>query len=344
MYNYYYLNTQKKIAHLNYVSYLLAPNLISNKELVKRYPEYTEEQIFKNTGINKRYAIDKGGLTSDFATKCGEKFFSEFPVKKEDIDFLIFCTEGPDYIAPATSCIIQHKLGLSTTIGTIDLSFGCSGYTYGLSIAKAIVESGMAKNVLFITADIPTQVLPPKDAHLHFLFSDGATTTLITLEEKGQSIGNFTFGTNGAGEENLRVRNSAFCEPKNSNWYNNNSNKDLPVGRMEMNGEAIFRFSIDKVPQLIEQVLDKNNCKQDDIDLFIFHQASSIILKSLKRKLKIPDEKFFSNLADVGNTVSASIPIAFVEAKKQGIIKPNMKILIAGFGIGYSWSGTIIQT
>jgi 3-oxoacyl-[acyl-carrier-protein] synthase-3 len=331
-------------AYLNYVSYLLAPNCITNEDLAKRFPEYTPEKIFKNTGIKKRFAVDEETLSSDFATACGEKFFQEFPVKKEDIDFLIFCTECPDYVAPATSCIIQHKLGLPISVGTMDLSFGCSGYSYGLSMAKALVESRMAQNVLFVTADIPTEFLPPNNTLLNLLFSDGASANLISLERTGRQLTNFVFGTDGSGERNLMIKNSAFKEAKSADWYNDSENSNLPVGRMEMNGEAIFRFSLERVPELVKEILQKNNCKFGEIDLFVFHQASRIILKSLQRKLNIPEEKFFTNLADVGNTVSASIPIALVEAEKQRKIKPSMKILIAGFGVGYSWSGTILKT
>ncbi len=330
-------------AHLNYVSYLLAPEKVTNADLVRLYPTYTEAQIFKNTGIHTRYRVHPGSLSSDFATACGEDFFRKFPVRKEDIDFLIFCTEGPDYIAPAASCLIQHKLGLRKNIGTFDLTFGCSGYTYGLSMAKSLVESGMAKNVLFITADIPSTVVSPLDPHLNFLFSDGASASLISAKPEGAAIGHFEFGTDGSGEYSLRVRHSAYREPRGSDWHTDPAHEGLPVGRMEMNGEEIFRFSLREVPPLVESVLHKNGLSTDDTQLFIFHQASQIILKSLGRKLRLPAEKLYSNLAEVGNTVSASIPIAYASALSAGALAPGSKLLLAGFGIGYSWSGTVIE-
>ena len=343
VHKYYNWVYQQKTAYLNHVSYLLAPHAVTNADLALRFPEYTEAQIFKNTGIHTRYTVTKGMLPSDFGTAGGEVFFQKFPVKKEDIDFLIFCTEGPDHFAPATSCIIQDKLGLPTSIGTIDLAFGCSGYTYGLSFAKALVESGMATNVLLITAEMSTTILSPETPLLHFLFSDAASASLISCKPTGNRIGHFTFGTDGSGATKLRSVNSGLAAPRDVDWYDDPRNEGLVTGRMEMDGEEIFRFSLREVPQLIEQVLEKNGCVMEDIDLFIFHQASSIILKSLKRKLKIPDERFFSNLAEVGNTVSASIPVAYAEALKQGKIRKGMKILLAGFGVGYSWSGTVIH-
>ena len=330
-------------AYLNFVSYTLAPNKVTNTDLSNSFTDFSEEKIWKSTGIKNRYTIDPFTRISDFGAECAEAFFEQYPIKKEEIDFLIFCTECPDYMGPATSCIVQHKLNLSTNTGTIDLAFGCSGYTYGLSMAKALIESGMANNILFITADIPTQVLSKEDAHLHFLFSDGASASLISSRAEGYRIGDFIFGTDGAGESKLLSKNSAFYEPKTSEWYKEQINEGLLHGRMQMDGEDVFRFSLREVPRLVNSILTKNNCQQDDIDLFVFHQASTIILKSLKRKLRIPDERFFCNLAEVGNTVSASIPIALCDAFSQGKIKPGMKVLIAGFGIGYSWSGTIIQ-
>lgn len=336
------MHTERPIAYLNYVSYLLAPNKVSNEDLAKRFPKYTPEQIFKNTGIHTRYAVDEGTLSSDFGTACGEKFFQEFPVKKEDIDFLIFCTEEPDYTAPAASCIVQHKLGLPTSIGTFDSAFGCSGYTYGLSMAKALVESGMAKNVLFITTEMPLQAISIWDDVLHLLFSDASSISFISTRIVGQKIQNFIFGTDGSGEKSLRSISSSYKKERLN--LDEIDKIHLRSGRLEMDGEAIFRFTLREIPSHIEKIILNNKLSLEDIDLFIFHQASQVILKSLKRKLNIPDEKFFTNLADVGNTVSASIPIALVEAEKQKKIKPGMKILIAGFGIGYSWSGTILET
>jgi 3-oxoacyl-[acyl-carrier-protein] synthase-3 len=335
---------EKKEAYLNFVNYLLAPNQLTNESLSKKFPNFSEERILKTTGINYRYSVGNNLVSSDFATTCANIFFQNYLINKEEIDFLIFCTECPDYLGPATSCIVQNKLGLSTQIGTFDLAFGCSGYTYGLSMAKALVESGMANNVLFVTADIPTTVLSKEDEQLHFLFSDASSTSLISSKNNGYKLGNFSFGTDGSGATKLMSRNSAFIEPRSLKWFAESKNKDLSFGRMEMDGEDVFRFSLREVPLLVKQVLEKNNCAFDEIDLFVFHQASSIILKSLQRKLRIPDERFFCNLAEVGNTVSASIPIALEQAREKKIIKPGMKIMLLGFGIGYSWSGTIIQS
>lgn len=330
--------------YLNEIHFSVGQHEVKNDDLCKKYTSYTPEKILKESGVKTRYHSKKGELSSDLAQTCGKQFFDFFNFKRDDVDFLIFCTEGPDYIAPATSCIVQKKLNLPTSIGTLDLAFGCSGYTYSLLQAKALIESGIANNVIVITADIPSQVVAEQDIYLNFIFSDAASLSWISRDHKGYEIGNFAFGTDGSGERNLYVSNSTFNEPKDIDWYNNQKNLGLPVGRMVMKGEAIFKFSIREVPKLVDQILNKNNLDFESVDLFIFHQASRIILKSIQKKLKIDDAKFFSILASYGNTVSATIPIALSEAKKQGKITPGMNILIAGFGIGYSWSGTIIKT
>ena len=337
------MNSTNKKAYLNCIDYLLAPIEVTNENLVERYPEFTKEDIYKKTQINKRYNLPKNSLVSDFATLAGDVFFKKHNVDKFEIDYFIFCTESPDYTAPATSCIIQYKLGLRQDVGTMDLSFGCSGYTYGLLYAKALIESKLATKVLFITADMPTLALSEEQSDYNFLFSDGASVSVISDEEVGFEIGDFVNGTDGGGEKNLRIQSSGYHAPKNINWYTNSKTKNLLNGIVEMEGEELFRFAIQKVPVLVRDILNKNQCDIEDIDLFVFHQASSLILKSLKRKLKIPDEKFIININEFGNTVSASIPIALEQARQNKLISPKMKIMLVGFGVGYSWSGTVIE-
>ncbi len=331
-------------AYINNIDYALANNPIHNSQLAVEYPDYPAEVILKNSGVATRYVVDHGTVCSDFAAEKSNAIIEKLGIDKSTIDFLIYCTEAPDYIAPASSTILHRKLGLKSQCGTFDVQFGCSGYTYGLLLAKSLIESGAASTVLFITADIPSQVVSKKDKALRFLFSDAVSLSLITSEKKGYQLGQFIKGTDGNGEEALRVENSGFNNPRNADWFTNAATKDLPVGRMTMDGTAVFRFSLKVVPQVIEETLAKNQLKMENIDLFIFHQASQIILKSLQRKLKIDDNRIFNNIEKVGNTVSASIPIALSQALECGKIKKNMNIMIVGFGIGFSWSATVLNT
>ena len=331
-------------AYINIIDFSLARNEITNVQLASEYPDYTADSIYKNSGVLKRFSVDKGCVCTDFAAENVSELLNKHKIDKHKIDFLIYCTEAPDYIAPASSVVLHGKLGLSKEAGTFDLQFGCSGYTYGLLLAKALIESSAASTILFVTADIPTQVISEKDPHLRFLFSDAVSISIISSEKKGYKLGEFIKGTDGKGETALRVINSGFNSPRNEEWYHQEGNENLSVGRMEMDGEAVFRFSVDVVAKIVEEVLNKNKLKREDIDLFVFHQASRIILKSLQRKLKIEEEKIYNNLERVGNTVSASIPVALSQALSENRITKNMNIMVVGFGIGFSWSATVFNT
>lgn len=325
-------------ARINHISVYLPHKRLSNTELATDF-NIPAEQVFKNTHINTRYISAPDELSSDMAINAGEKLFSETNINKSEIDFLIFCSEGFDYIAPASSCIIQHRLGLSTSIGCFDLPYGCSGYVYGVGIAYGLLKAGIAKKILFLTADIPTKVIAKDDLELRSIFSDIATASLITLDSSKTDT-YFVYGTDGNGALDLYVEASAFRPPQSSDFR---APANLVCGQMKMNGTNIFLFATKKVPQLVNEILEKNDLKIEDIDLFIFHQASYFMLEIIRKKLKLTPDKVFLNIQDFGNSVSSTIPVALYDAEKKGVLKKGMKILLAGFGIGNSWGATIIN-
>ncbi|CAG5079152.1 3-oxoacyl-ACP synthase III family protein [Parvicella tangerina] len=301
-------------------------------------------EIFRSTGIKKRFLSAPDELASDLAVEVGKAFFNKSVITKDEVDFLLYVTSALDYVGPATACLIHEQLGLPKTCAAIDIPMGCSGFTNGLLIAKALVENGTGKNVLLITSDMPTKVLHSEDYHLRALFSDAAAATLIS-DQGGFLVNEVAYGCDGSGAENLIIRGSGARNPVDKEWITKYEKEGgLLIGRMEMDGMEILRFSLREVPTLLNELLEKNNLSKDDIDLFIFHHASDIVIRFLSRKMNISSEKVFTCLEDFGNTVSASIPIAIHEAKKAGVIKANSVIFIAGFGIGYSWSGTILKT
>lgn len=323
---------------IQHISTYFPATTLDNKQLSGEFNTLPEE-IFKKTGINKRFVSAPGEIASDLAFKAAENLFSETKIDKSTIDFLIFCSEGFDYIAPASSCILQHRLGLSTKIGCIDLPYGCSGYVYGLMMAAGLLESGAAKNILFITADIPTKVLQADDLELRSVFSDIGTASLLQLG-KTKKPTQFCYGTDGNGALDLYVERSGFRNPITKDFIDKTK---LPGGKMLMNGTNVFLFAIKRVPSLIKDILEKNNLEIDDVDLFIFHQANAYMLEILRKKIKIPKEKFYTNIESYGNSVSSSIPVALQEAEQNGILKKGMTVLLAGFGIGNSWNATIIK-
>jgi len=327
------------------ISYYLPEKTLDNAELCRIFPQLTDEDIVRKTGIKVRHIAADGEIASEIACTTGMRFLEEHPDTKTEIDFLIYISDALDFKGPTSACILQDKLGLSKNCGAIDILHGCSGFIYGISTAKGLIESGQAKNVLLLTADMPCKVLHPADYETRMIFSDGGAATLISCSENNTStIGKFVFGTDGSGAYNLITRFSGSREQPTVEWLEKHKAVGgMPYGKMEMNGTEVFIFAIKVVPNMINQLLEKHELKMDDIDLFVFHQASGFLLEILRKKIKIPKEKFFVYLENCGNTVSASIPIALFEAMKEGKAKKGDKILLAGFGIGYSWGGTIIE-
>jgi len=321
------------------ISFYFPEKRLDNTELSALF-NVPEAKILKSTGIRSRYIAAKNELASDMALKATENFFTEHAVKRQEIDFLIFCSECYDYIAPATSCILQDKLHLNKSIGCIDMPYGCSGYVYGLAMAKGLIASGIAKNVLFITADTSTKTLAENNLELRSIFSDAASVTHLNSENL-EKTGQFVFGTDGSGCHNIYISRSAFKNPADAKFM---ADEKLQNGKMIMDGMEIFNFGLRVVPKLVEDTLEKNKLKAGDIDLFVFHQPTRFLLEVLQKKMNIPAERFFINIEAHGNTVSATIPIALKDAEKAGKIKKGMNILLAGFGIGYSWAGTVLKT
>lgn len=322
---------------LDKIAIHLPDTSLSNRELSTRF-NVSESEIFKRTGIETRYHADKNETASDLAFHAATKLFNDNPDLKSKIDYLIFCSDCFDYIAPATSCILQHRLGLPQSTACIDLPYGCSGYVYGLGMANAYLTSGMAKCVLFLTCDTSTKTLNPGNLEQLSIFSDVAAATVITKNDKGEN--GFIFGTDGSGAHDLYIENSAFRAPVNPDACRNT---DTPYGQMVMNGTNVFTFALKTVPKLVNDTLAKNGLEMKDIDLFIFHQANGFMLETLRRKLNLENERFYTNIKDYGNTVVSTLPLALYTAQNEGKLKKGMKVLLAGFGVGNSWGATVIN-
>ena len=294
---------------------------------------------------NNRYYASQDEIGSDLAFKAVLKLFNEYPeIDKRDIDFLIVSTLVLDYNSPTTASVLHHKLGLSSTCGTIDLPQGCSGFLYSLSVAEAMISVGNARNVLILLGEVPTKAIHSEDIVLRSIFGD-AGAAIVVSENNTKAIGKFTFATFGNGFDFLKVERGGGRNPIDEAWINKYSDQvnQLSFGRIEMNGLEVLRFVLKEIPGFLEQTLVKNGLTISEIDFFIFHQASALILKSLQRKCNIPEHKFISNFEEVGNTVSCSIPIALETAAALGTFKKGDKIVLLGFGIGFSCIGTVIE-
>ena len=329
-------------AYIKALSYYLPSRVVTNEELVKDFPEWSVEKVAKKVGVSSRHVSDPNETAGDMAEKAARKLFDEYGILPSSIDFLLLCTQSPDYLLPSTACLLQHRLGIPTSSGAFDYDLGCSGCVYGMAIAKGLIAAGLAHNVLLLTSETYTKYLHPEDKSNRSIFGDGAAACLISTEGFAK-IGDFVFGTDGSGAQQLILKTGS-------------SRHRLSTGRVEedeeghirrddylyMNGSAIFNFTLETVPSMLIQLLEKSAIEKDGIDYYIFHQANKFMLDTIRKVCHIPKEKFYLDLETVGNTVSSTVLIGLKECCDKSIIKPGMKVMVCGFGVGLSWGGTVL--
>lgn len=331
-------------AVLKHIEYIFPDNGYTNEDLAHIFSDYDFSKFDTKIGIKKRYWVSENETALDLAEKACQKIFDYFD--KDKVDFIIYCTQSPEYILPTTACILQNRLELKTSVGAFDFNLGCSGYIYGLSMAKGLVESQQAKNVLLVTAETYSKYLNAEDKSNRGIFGDAATATLISYDENDNNINNFLFGTDGVGYDKLIIKNGASKNKieQNSEIREYGSGNKYTDNELYMDGPEIFNFTSSVIPQFTLRLLEKNNRTMEDCDLFIFHQANQFMLEFLRKKIKTTQEKFYINLADGGNTVSCTIPIALKRwSDNYSGAYPVKNIVLVGFGVGLSWGGTIIS-
>jgi len=329
--------------YIRAVSYVMGNHEVTNADIVREFPDWSEKKISEKIGICRRYLAD-GQTASDLAFEAAVNLLDKNNIDRRIIDAILLCTQSPDYFLPSSACILQNRLGLRTDIMAFDYNLGCSGFVYGLGIAKGLIAGGMAENVLLLTAETYNRYIHPMDRRNRSLFSDAAAATLISSSEGLVEIGNPVFGTDGSGSRNLIVESGAarmYREGvEHSTWE---EGKRLP-DYLFMDGPSIFNFTLDSVPPLIEQTLACNGKLFDDIDYFIFHQANKLVLKFIREAMNIPEDRFYMCLSDYGNTVSSTIPISLSNFIKEGKLIKRQTYLIAGFGVGYSWGAVTLES
>ena len=329
---------------IKHITWHVPEREVTNNDLLKAFPSLKIKELTRLTGVEKRHVAAKNETSADLAFHAAQKLFSVHDVDKETIDFIIFCTTGGDYITPASACVLQHRLGLPERCGAFDFNQGCTGYLYGLSLADSLIKAGNASRILLLTAETVHRVIHPQDANTLSLFGDGASATLVEKSSENH-IGRFFFGTDGSGYDQIIVKHGRerfplpeSAEPDFLDAFGNVKNH----AKLYMNGSTVFNFSLEKAPVLLNLILKDTGLDIGDIDYFVFHQANRIVLETLGKKLRIPPEKVIIELQDVGNTVSSSIPITLKKAMDKGVIRRGNRVLLAGFGVGLSWGGTML--
>ncbi|WP_341934945.1 ketoacyl-ACP synthase III [Microbacterium sp. LWO14-1.2] len=327
------------------VDYYLPEQVLSNEDLSREFPEWSVEKISSKTGIDRRHIAAADEFSSDLAIAAGRALFERDGIDASSIDYLIVCTQSPDYYLPSTACIVQDALGIPTSAGATDITLGCSGYIYALGLAKGLIESGQAARVLVITADTYTKFINDADKSVRTIFGDGSAATLVTDDGDADTICAMTYGTDGTGAKSLIVPNGGLRAGTTLQPKADSVGRQLVEGAYDlyMDGPEIFNFTLRVVPPTVDEILEKAGTDLDGIDLFVFHQANAFMLEHLRKKLRVPQEKFFVSLAETGNTVSSTIPIALADAERAGVLRPGMRVMLLGFGVGLSWGGLVVR-
>ena len=330
-------------AYIKALSYYLPNRVVTNEELLQEFPEWSVDKVAAKVGVYSRHLAAEDETAGDLAEKAALKLFEEYKIDPKDIDFLLLCTQSPDYFLPSTSCILQHRLGISSSAGAFDYNLGCSGCVYGLAMASSFVKSGLAKNVLLLTAETYQKYLHPMDKSNRSIFGDGAAACLISTDGFAE-IGEFVLGTDGSGANNLIVKTGgARQRQKTGSFKEDDDGHIMYDDYLYMNGSAIFNFTLDIIPPLINQIFERNSMKREDINYYVFHQANKYMLNTIRKVCAFPKNEFYIDLENTGNTVSSTVLIALKNSLKEGSIQSGMKVMVAGFGVGLSWGGTVIH-
>ena len=331
------------MAYIKGISYYLPERVVTNEELLKDFPEWSVDKVAKKVGVNSRHLAAENETAGDMAEKAAIRLFTEYNISPKDIDFVMLCTQSPDYFLPSTACILQHKLGLPTTAGAFDYNLGCSGCIYGLAMAKGLITAGIARNVLILTAETYNKYLHSSDKSNRSIFGDGAAACLVSTEGFAE-IGEFSLGTDGSGAEHLIVKTGAArCKQPTGEVTEDTDGHLRFDDYLYMNGSAIFNFTLDAVPEMMNEILRKNKMEKDDVDYYVFHQANKFMLNTIRKVCVLPKDKFYINLEETGNTVSSTIMIGLKQCLETGTIHEGMDVMISGFGVGLSWGGTILK-
>ena len=331
------------MAYIKAISYYLPERVLTNEKLLEEFPEWSVDKVAQKVGVDSRHLAAEDETAGDMAEKAARKLFEEYKVNPQSIDFLLLCTQSPDFFLPSTACILQDRLGIPTSAGAFDYNLGCSGCIYGMAVAKGLIAAGIAKNVLLLTAETYTKYLHPSDKSNRSIFGDGAAACLISTDGFAK-IGEFSLGTDGSGADNLIVKTGAARHKAATGKFTEDDEGHVwHDDYLYMNGGAIFNFTLDAVPAMMKDILQKNGIEQDQIDYYVFHQANKFMLNTIRKVCGLPKDKFHVNLSETGNTVSSTVLIGLKDCLDTQAIKAGGKVLVTGFGVGLSWGGTVLN-
>jgi 3-oxoacyl-[acyl-carrier-protein] synthase-3 len=319
---------------------------VTNDDLRADYPEWDFERLEQRTGVLRRYVAADGETALDFAVRASEQLIADGSLRPAEIDAVIFCTQSPDYVMPPNACLLHGRLGLKSATLAFDITMACSGYIYGLQLGASLIGSGAASTVLLATADTYTRYIHPGDRATRCLFGDGGAVSILAESRNGRGIRDIWCGTAGTHYDKFMIPAGGMRLPRSEDTARDTVDRSGNIRSAEhihMEGLGVLSFFNATVPGAVREILARNKLSMDDVDLFVFHQASQIALDSLTRALRIPRDKMVYDLAETGNLVSASIPIALRRALQSGRARQGQLVLLCGFGVGLSWGTALVD-
>lgn len=327
---------------VEHIEYHLPETIVTNEALAMRNPDWQMDKVAAHTGVKQRHIAEANETALDLAFEACKKLGPEI----RGVDAIVFCTQSGDYIMPSNACVLHKLLELPENVLAFDFNLACSGYIYGLAIVRGLLLTGAAKKALLVTGDTYSKYINKKDRSSRVLFGDGASASILSLSASKNSVIDIECATAGKGYEKFIIMAGGCRTPrteKTREAIKDNSGNMKTSEDIQMDGMGILTFVNSRVPEQIRLVLSRNSLKVEDIELFIFHQASSMALDSLTRLLSIKPEKVFRNMENVGNTVSTSIPMALKDALTACRIKKGGKVILCGFGAGLSWATALLE-
>jgi 3-oxoacyl-[acyl-carrier-protein] synthase-3 len=337
--------TVKNVALVG-ISACVPKQIQENKDFSAFSSKEEAERFMLSTGIQRRRIAEKSVTTSDLCFEAAEKLILDLNWNKKDIDCLIFVSQTPDYIVPATSCILQNKLGLSEECYTLDISLGCSGWIYGLSVISNLMSTGSFKKGLLLSGDTLSKINSEKDKSTYPLFADAGTATALEYKINAPNM-NFIFSTDGSGYQAIIVPDGGNRNRVTPQSFDLEKIEDGIIRsklHTVLNGMDVFAFCISKAPESVTKLLEHFSIDRDSIDYYLFHQANLFMNEKIRKKLKLPEEKVPYSLKDFGNTSSATIPLTMLTQLSNSLKNQDLKLIGCGFGVGLSWGSVFFET
>jgi 3-oxoacyl-[acyl-carrier-protein] synthase-3 len=323
-----------KYAAVGPIAVHLPDRVETNEDLQRERPDWNLPVIVAKTGVARRFLAEPEQCSSDLAVLAAERLFEDYNIDRNTVDFVLLCTQTPDYALPTTACLVQDRLRLRRSVGALDFNLGCSGFVYGLALADGLIQSGAARRCLLITSETYSKLIDPSDRSLRTIFSDGAAATLIEASAE-RSLWAFEFGTDGSGADTLIADRGGFRSPDTA--IRPRHKKRWPSS-LYMDGPSLLGFAMGAIPEVIRDTATRAGLTLESIDWFLLHQATYKMLDQLREQMRLPADRWPIELQNVGNTVSSTLPILIHQMRLDDRLRVGHTSLLVGFGVGWSWA------